>query len=98
MYQPESCEVFGQTISIKYSNCIRKMGAVGLYCHDSKEITIATHDIDDREHDEDFLSATLYHELMHCKLTYLGLHELNMNEQMVELLGQLNYQIHKTMK
>ena len=98
MYEPTSFEIFGQTIAIKYSNCIRKMGAVGLYCHDSKEITIATHDIDDKEHDEDFLNATLYHETTHCILTYLGLHDLNMNEQMVELIGQCLYQIHKTMK
>tara|TARA_R110001632_G_scaffold161915_2_gene280264 strand:- start:34 stop:330 length:297 start_codon:yes stop_codon:yes gene_type:complete len=98
MYTPESFEIFGQTITVKYSNCIRKLGAVGLYEHDSKVITVATHDIDDKPHDEDFMSATLYHEIIHVLLSYTGQYELNMNEQMVELMGQCLYQVLKTMK
>lgn len=41
---------------------------------------------------------TFYHELVHALLMSMGQHELNQNEEFVDLLGNFLYQFSKTAK
>lgn len=98
MYTPNKFEIMGQEIKIKYTNKLLQQNAWGRYSHNKKLIEIQTHNIDGEELDIDHMSQTLIHEITHCALDYLGYDELSCNEQFVDQLAQVLYQIEKTMK
>ena len=98
MYEPTKFEILGQEIKVKYTKNLLQQNAWGRYTHNKKLIEIQTHNIDGTELDIDHMSQTLMHEMLHCALDYLGYDDLSMNEQFVDQLAQVLWQIEKTMK
>jgi len=98
MYKPKHFQIFGQKIKINYRKDMLGQGALGMYVHDSKRIDIQTHDVEGKEIDEDMLTQILRHEQTHCILSYLSLHELNMDEKFVDNFALCWHQIDKTMR
>lgn len=84
MYTPTKFEIMGQEIKIEYSNCIQKLGAVGLWSPDDQVITIATHDVSGKEYSEEMMTQVFLHEKIHCILHFLSYHELNGDEKFVD--------------
>jgi hypothetical protein len=98
MYTPESFEIMGQKITIEYSNCIQKMGAVGMWIADEQRIIIATHDISGNEYSEEMMTQVYLHEKIHCILHFLSYHDLNGDEKFVDTFAHCLHQTNNTEK
>lgn len=82
----------GQTITVEIvSGLIGDDGAYGRFLDNSNRIQIA-HGLTREK-----AGHTFYHELVHACLTAMS-HELNEDEQFVDLLGGLLFQVHETME
>lgn len=91
----------GHDIKVKYVDTVRcpESGAeiFGLANPMTNQIFVATH-IKGNALSEDVLLHSFFHELAHFLLILMGEHELNQNEDFVDLLGAFLHQWWKTKK
>lgn len=90
---PTSFELGGQTINISLKKDMSKTDAHGLARYDDCEIWF-----DDNIKPNDLKAITFYHELMHFVFHTLGKDDLKSDEGLVDSVGNLLWQAHKTMK
>lgn len=90
---PTSFELGGQTINISLKEGLSKSDAHGLSHYDSCEIWF-----DKDLKPNDLKAITFYHELMHFVFHTLGRDDLKDNEGLVDSVGNLLWQAHKTMR
>lgn len=90
---PSKFELGGQTITVILKDGMSKNNAHGLSHYDAGEIWF-----DNQLKPEDLKGITFYHELMHFIFNTLGQETLRDNEGLVDSIGNLLYQAHKTME
>lgn len=90
---PTSFELGGQTITIHMKEGMSKTDAHGLSRYDDCEIWF---DADLKP--EDLKGITFYHEVMHFVFHTLGRDNLKDDEGLVDSVGNLLWQVHKTAK
>lgn len=90
---PKQFEILSNKIKIvrNRDEYLDELNAHGTYHHDRREIRIHS------KLPYELAMQTLYHEIMHCVLKYMQC-ELWENEDFVELLAQMWYQVSKTTK
>ena len=90
---PHQFDLAGSTYTVKFSEGLSKGGAHGLTQYDSQEILL-----DSNLKPEDLKGITFYHELFHAMFNTLGKYELRNDESLVDSLGNLMWQFHKSAK
>lgn len=97
----KSFSLGGHDVKVKYLQTVRdpQTGAeiFGLANPMQNQIQVATH-LNGMELAEDVLLHSFFHELAHFMLIMMGEHELNANEDFVDLLGGFLHQWWKTKK
>lgn len=88
---PKSFELGGQTINIHLKDSMTKLDAHGLTRYDDCEIWF-----DKCIKPNDLKAITFYHELMHFIFHTLGKDDLKNDEGLVDSVGNLLWQAHKT--
>jgi len=90
---PSKFQLVGQTINILLKDGMSTTDAHGLCRYDAGEIWF-----DSNIKPEDLKGITFYHELMHMLLNTLGQDAMRDNEGLVDSIGNLLWQAHKTME
>ena len=93
---PTSFELMGQTIKVVYvDDLVDVYDCYGraLTAKNVLQLQTPKADISD-----ELLQATFFHEFMHFVLEITGYHELNKDEQLVDLAGHAIFQLMKTSK
>ena len=90
---PSKFELGGQTINIILKDGMSTTDAHGLCRYDAGEIWF-----DSNIKPDDLKGITFYHELMHMLLNTLGQDAMRDNEGLVDSIGNLLWQAHKTME
>lgn len=88
---PKSFDLGGQTIKVILKDGMSKSDAHGLARYDEGELWM---DSDIRPND--LKGITFYHELMHFIFNTLGRDSLKDDETLVDSVGNLLWQVHKT--
>lgn len=90
---PSSIELGGQTIKISLKDDLSRGGAHGMARYDDCEIWF-----DSKLKPNDLMGITYYHELMHFIFSTLGREDMKNDEGLVDSVGNLLWQAHKTAK
>ena len=90
---PSKFQLGGQTITILLKDGMSTTDAHGLCRYDAGEIWF-----DSNIKPDDLKGITFYHELMHMLLNTLGQDAMRDNEGLVDSIGNLLWQAHKTME
>jgi len=90
---PSKFQLGGQTINILLKDNMSTTDAHGLCRYDAGEIWF-----DSNIKPDDLKGITFYHELMHMLLNTLGQDAMRDNEGLVDSIGNLLWQAHKTME
>ena len=90
---PSSFQLGGQTINVLLKDGLSKSDAHGLCRYDDGEIWF-----DSSIKPHDLKGITFYHELMHMLFNTLGQETMRDNEGLVDSIGNLLWQAHKTME
>lgn len=90
---PSRFQLAGQTIEVKLKEYLSKTDAHGMARYDDMEIWF-----DKNLRPKDLKGITFYHELMHFVFHTLGHTEMRDNEGLVDSIGNLLWQAHKTME
>ena len=90
---PSKFQSGGQTINILLKDGMSTTDAHGLCRYDAGEIWF-----DSNIKPDDLKGITFYHELMHMLLNTLGQDAMRDNEGLVDSIGNLLWQAHKTME
>jgi len=88
---PKSFELGGQTINILLREDMSKVDAHGMARYDDCEIWF-----DSKIKPNDLKAITFYHELMHFIFHTLGKEDMKNDEGLVDSIGNLLWQAHKT--
>ncbi len=91
---PKSFQLGGMTIKVKIDPTLRTTcNALGMAQYDRAQMLL-----DVGEYPEDVQWITFYHELMHFIFHTMGRDDLRSDETLVDSVGNLLWQAHKTMK
>lgn len=88
---PKQFDLAGQTFKVSVRDGMTKGGAHGLTHYDMGEIWI-----DANLKPEDLKAITFYHELFHAMFNTLGKDDLKNDEGLVDAMGNLMWQFHKS--
>lgn len=88
---PKQFDLAGATFKVLIKEGISKAGAHGLTHYDAAEVWI-----DKDLKPEDLKAITFYHELFHAMFNTLGKDDLKNDESLVDALGNLMWQFHKS--
>lgn len=94
---PKSFSVCGQDFKIKYQKNINTENTLGLCKFFENEILVRT-EFEGKEIPHDHKMQILCHEIIHSMLHVMNQHELNSNEEFVDSLAQVAWQVLKTIK
>ena len=90
---PKQFELGGATYTVKFQDGLSKGGAHGQTHYDAQEIIL-----DSNLKPEDLKGITFYHELFHALFNALGKYDLRNDESLVDAMGSLMWQFHKSAK
>lgn len=90
---PKEFQLAGYTYKVLIKPDIQTVGAHGMTRYDPGEIWL-----DSKLEPEDLKAVTFYHELFHAMFNTIGREDLKNDEAIVDLLGNLMWQYHKTAK
>lgn len=90
---PTQFDLAGQTFKVFLKEDMEKQGALGMCYYKDQEIWI-----EKNLKPTDQIPITFYHELFHALFHTLGKEELKSDEGLVDALGNLLWQYHKTAK
>ena len=93
---PRSFTVGGQDFKVKYGKEISE-GNFGHTEYFQNEVVVKSH-YNGKPYNKQQQVQCFYHELVHVILMTMNEHELNSNEQFVDIFGQFFYQFMKTAK
>lgn len=94
---PKKFSIGGQEIKIRVMKDIQVEGAIGVYKSLANEIRVQTH-LSGEAMAPSQVEQTYYHELCHCLFDHARQYELCANEELVDLMGELLYQVNKSSK
>jgi predicted SprT family Zn-dependent metalloprotease len=93
---PKKLVLFGETITIKYDDNLNdREEYIGAAHYKYNEIILQR---PNHVFNKERIEQTFYHELIHYILHKLGYHKLKTDEKLVDTIGSLLYQAHKTME
>ena len=90
---PKQFDLGGYTFNVYQKDGLSKGGAHGQTHYDLGEIWM-----DSSLKPEDLKAVTFYHELFHAMFNTLGKEELKNDESLVDSMGNLMWQFHKSAK
>lgn len=94
---PKKFTIGGQEITVKVMKHIGIEGAIGVYKSAENLILVQTH-MNNKPMARSQVEQTFHHELMHCLFDQARQEDLCSNEDLVDLMGELLYQVIKTSK
>lgn len=92
MKLPTQFDVGGSTVKVMLKDQMSREGAHGLARYDECEMWL-----DSKLTPSDLRGITFYHELMHFIFNTIGKNHLRDDEELVDSVGNLLWQAHKTM-
>lgn len=90
---PKQFDLAGYTFKVLVKPDLQKAGINGQTHYDSGEIWM-----DSKLTPEDLKAVTFYHELFHAMFNTLGKDDLKNDEGLVDAMGNLMWQFHKSAK
>mgnify|MGYP000190795020 CR=1 FL=1 len=94
---PKQFNIGGQEIKVRTMKHIGIEGAIGVYKSLSNEILVQTH-MNGKPMAVSQVEQTYHHELIHCLFDHARQEDLCCNEELVDLMGELLYQVNKSSK
>lgn len=90
---PTKFQILGHTVKTSFAELPE--GVLGYWDNEAKTVQLSTELL---KHAPSVLEQIFMHELSHCVLFHMGEDELAENEQFVDLMGELLFQVLKSSK